>query len=266
MNVSYDFSGKNVFITGGAGGIGLGTAKAFAKAGAHVIVSDIDEDAGAKVVAEIEAGGGKAEFVRLDVSDRAAVASVINGIIARHGQLDIAFNNAGAGGAHAPLAETDQEDWCRVIEIDQLSVYFCMHSQINAMLKTGGGIIVNNASIMGLMGGYGLSAYMSAKYAVIGMTRAAAMDYARKGIRINVVCPGTIESALTAVLPKPMRERLDLATPQGRTGTVDEVAQAVMWLASDAASYLVGHALPVDGGQVLGGIGTRTDDLPAPAQ
>jgi NAD(P)-dependent dehydrogenase (short-subunit alcohol dehydrogenase family) len=131
------------------------------------------------------------------------------------------------------------------------------------MLDAGGGIIVNNASAMGLQGGYDLSAYMSAKYGVIGMTRAAAMDYARKGIRINAVCPGTIESALTAVLPKPMLERLDFATPLGRTGTVDEVSQAVMWLASDAASYMIGHALPVDGGQTLGGLGTRTDDLDA---
>lgn len=194
-----------------------------------MILADLSGDRGHDCSEAIVAQGGSAEFVHLDVASQPEVDDVVAKIVARHGKLDIAFNNAGIGGAFGPLATTNPAEWKRIIDVDLMSVYYCVHAEIRAMERAGGGAIVNNASVAGIAGLYASSAYVAAKHGVVRMTRATAMDYARSGIRINAVCP--IE----------------------RAGTTQEVAEAVMWLASDAASYVIGHALPVDGGVAIAG-------------
>lgn len=260
MNVTYDYSGYIVLVTGAASGIGLAAAQAFGRSGAHVILADLSDDHGHHGAEAIVAQGGSAEFVHLDVASQREVDNVVAGIVARHGKLDIAFNNAGIGGAFGPLTAPKSDEWKRIIDVDLMSVYYCMHAEIRAMERTGGGAIVNNASVAGIAGLYDSSAYVAAKHGVVGMTRATAMDYARRGIRINSVCPGLIDTPALDLLPRPALERLRTAAPIERAGTTDEVAQAVMWLASDAASYVIGHALPVDGGVAMGGNARHLED------
>lgn len=259
MNASFDFSGKTILVTGGASGIGLGTVQAFARNRATVVIADISDDQGEAAVREIVEQGGKAEFAHLDVTSVSQVDEVIAAIVGRHGKLDFAFNNAGIGGAFGPLANTDHGEWQRVVEVDLMSVYYCMHAEIRAMRQSGGGAIVNMASAAGISGAYGSTAYVASKHGVVGLTRGAAMDYAAQGIRINAVCPGLIATPLLAMLPQATLDRLTEAAPIRRPGTTDEIAQAVMWLCSDGASYMIGHALPVDGGVTLGGTATRMD-------
>ena len=260
MNVTYDYSGYIVLVTGAASGIGLAAAQAFGRSGAHVILADLSDDHGHHGAEAIVAQGGSAEFVHLDVASQREVDNVVAGIVARHGKLDIAFNNAGIGGAFGPLTAPKSDEWKRIIDVDLMSVYYCMHAEIRAMERTGGGAIVNNASVAGIAGIYDSSAYVSAKHGVVGMTRATAMDYAGRGIRINSVCPGLIDTPALDLLPRTALERLRTAAPIERAGTTDEIAQAVMWLASDAASYVIGHALPVDGGVAMGGNARHLED------
>jgi len=261
MNVSFDFSDKIVLVTGGGSGIGLATAKAFGAAGARVAVADISEEHGRVAVAELQASGAAAAFFRVDVGDEDSVKAMIAAVVSYFGGLDIAHNNAGIEGKTVPLCEVPSDNWRRVIDVDLSSVFYCMKAEIPELLKRGGGAIVNTASASGLIGGYTLSVYTAAKHGVIGLTKAAALDYAQQGIRINALCPGPIDTPFIAALPEAFRKRLLFGTPIGRLGTSDEMAQAVLWLCSDAAAYVTGHSLAVDGGVVIGGTGTRFDDL-----
>ena len=264
MNVKFDFSGKIALVTGGGSGIGLASTLAFAAAGAHVVVADLSQDNGNAAVSAVRAAGGSGEFRHVDVADEAAVVELIEYIRLTRGRLDIAHNNAGIEAKTVPLAEVPSDNWHRVIDVNLTSVFYCLKAQIPVMVAQGGGVIVNTASAAGLIGGFNLSVYTAAKHGVVGLTKAAAMDYATKGVRVNALCPGAIDTPFLAQLPRPFLDRLIFATPMTRLGTAEEMAQAVMWLCSDASSYVTGHALAVDGGTVLGGIGTRFDDLMNP--
>lgn len=265
MNVKFDFADKIVLVTGGGSGIGLASTRAFAAAGAHVVVADLSKENGNAAVEAVGAAGGKAEFRHVDVADEAAVVDLIEHIRSTWGRLDIAHNNAGIEAKTVPLAEVPSDNWRKVIDVNLTSVFYCLKAQIPVMVAQGGGAIVNTASAAGLIGGFNLSVYTAAKHGVVGLTKAAAMDYATKGVRINALCPGAIDTPFLAQLPRPFLNRLIFGTPMTRLGTPEEMAQAVMWLCSDASSYVTGHSLAVDGGTVLGGIGTRFDDLMNPA-
>ncbi len=261
MNVTFDFRGKTVLVTGGGSGIGLASSKAFAAAGADVVIADLSDDNGQAASEAIRAAGGKAEFRKVDVAQEAQVIGLIDYIRSAHGRLDIAHNNAGIEAKTVPLAQVESDNWRKVIDVNLSSVFYCLKAEIPVMVQQGGGAIVNTASAAGLIGGFNLSVYTAAKHGVVGLTKAAAMDYATHGVRINSLCPGAIDTPFLAQLPKPFLNRLIFGTPMTRLGQPEEMAQAVLWLCSDAASYVTGHALSVDGGTVLGGIGTRFDDL-----
>jgi NAD(P)-dependent dehydrogenase (short-subunit alcohol dehydrogenase family) len=260
-SAQYDFSGKVALVTGGGSGIGQASALAFGASGATVVVADISEANGHATVEAIRHAGGVAEYIHVDVADEQSVTSLIDEIVSRFGTLDFAHNNAGIEGRNVPLAEVPSENWRRVIDVDLSSVFYCLKAEIPAMLRGGAGAIVNTASASGLIGGYNLSHYTAAKHGVVGLTKAAAMDYASQGIRINAICPGAIDTPFLAQLPQAAVDRLIFATPAGRLGQAHEMAQSVLWLCSDSASYVNGHSLPVDGGVVLGGTGTRFDDI-----
>jgi len=259
MTVTFDFSGKVVLVTGGGSGIGRASAEAFGAAGASVAVADISEKSGVATVDAIGAKGGRAAFFPVDVASETSVVALLGNVLRQFGRVDIAHNNAGIEGNTVPLAELSSENWRKVIDVNLTSVFYCLKSEIPIMVAQGSGAIVNTASASGLIGGYNLSVYTAAKHGVVGLTKAAAMDYAAKGVRINSLCPGAIETPFLTGLPKPFLDRLIFGTPMNRLGQPAEMAQAVMWLCSDAASYVTGHALAVDGGVVLGGTGTRFD-------
>jgi NAD(P)-dependent dehydrogenase (short-subunit alcohol dehydrogenase family) len=261
MDITFDFSGKVALVTGGGSGIGRASAEAFGRAGATVVVADISEANGEETVEGIRRGGGMAEFRPLDVADFVQVENVIHEIVERWGRIDFAHNNAGVEGTHVPLAEIPVEDWRRVIDIDLTAVFYCMRAEIPVMQKQGGGAIVNTSSASGLTGGFNLGAYTAAKHGVVGLTRAAALDYGAQGIRINSVCPGPIDTPFLADLPQAAQDRLVFATGLDRLGQAEEVAQAVLWLCSEGSSYVTGLPLSVDGGVAVGGMGTRFDDI-----
>jgi NAD(P)-dependent dehydrogenase (short-subunit alcohol dehydrogenase family) len=247
------FSGKVVIITGAAAGIGQATALAFARAGARVAVSDVMEDGGRETVRQIEDAGGEAMFVRADVAQPAEVQSLVDTVVGAWGRLDIAFNNAGIEGHSAPTADCTEDNWHRVIGINLTGVWASMKAEIPAMLAGGGGVIVNNASVAGLVGFAGSPAYVASKHGVVGLTKTAALDYATQGIRVNAVCPGVIRTAMVerVIEATPgMEEMLAGMEPVGRLGTPEEIAGTVLWLASDAASFVTGQAIAVDGGLV----------------
>ena len=252
MNASLD--GQVILVTGGSSGIGRATAQVLARRGASVVIADVDEPGGADVVKRIRTVGGRASFMRMDVCDADQVAATLQDIVARHGRLDGAFNNAGIlGGTFLASADQDETVWNRVIDVNLKGVWLCMKHEIPLMLARGGGVIVNHASVAGLFGNRIVgAAYIASKHGVVGLTKAAALEYAAQGIRINAVCPGIIdETAMSDVIfgdDLDREARIKALYPIGRVGALAEVAEAVAWFFSDATSFITGHALPIDGG------------------
>jgi NAD(P)-dependent dehydrogenase (short-subunit alcohol dehydrogenase family) len=244
------FENKVVLVTGGTSGIGRVTALAFAAAGAAVVVSGRREPEGLAVVAEIKAMGGKATFVRADVARESEVKALIDAVVAAHGRLDVAFNNAGVEST-GPVTELTEAEYRRVFDINVWGVLASMKHEIPVMLKNGGGAIINTSSIAGQVGMAGASLYVAAKHAVEGITKAAAIEYAKLGIRVNAVAPAAIETDMlnrfTGGTDEAMAYMRGLH-PVGRVGSPAEIANPVLFLASDAASFVTGVSLPVDGG------------------
>lgn len=249
------FDGKVALVTGGSFGIGRATAVAFAKRGAKVIIADWVEDKENETIRQIKDAGSDAIFVQCDVSKSEDVSKMIAKAIARFGRLDYAFNNAGIEGATANTHECTQANWDKTIGINLTGVWLCMKSEITQMLLNKKGAIVNCASVAGLNGFAGLPAYVATKHGVIGLTKSAALEYAKQGIRVNAVCPGVIHTPMIDRLTgkdKEVEKQYVAMEPLGRMGNPEEVAEAVVWLCSDAASFVTGIAMPVDGGFTTG--------------
>ena len=245
---------KVALVTGGGSGIGRATALTFAREGARVVVSDVVAEAGQETVRLIAEAGGEARFVAADVSRAAEVEALVAGCIDAYGRLDCAHNNAGIEGPGAQTVDYDEAAWERVIAINLTGVWLCMKYEIPAMLKHGGGAIVNTSSAAGLLGFRGGSAYVASKHGVLGLTKTAALEYAKAGLRVNAVCPGAIDTPMMGRITghRPQRaERMAASEPVGRMGSPQEIAEAVVWLCSDAASFVTGHAMSVDGGLVV---------------
>lgn len=239
---------KVVIITGAASGIGEAAALLFGKEGAKVVVSDINTQTGEEVVKRIQKAGGTASFFKADVASAAENKSLVDYAVKTYGKLDIAVNNAGIGGEANKIAEMSLEGWHRVIDINMHSVFYGMKYQIEAMLKHGHGSIVNIASILGSVGFEGSAGYVAAKHAVVGMTKTAAMEYSSQGIRINAVGPGFIDTPLLDQLDDEIKKHLVSLHPIGRLGRSNEVAELILWLGSDKASFATGSYYPIDGG------------------
>jgi NAD(P)-dependent dehydrogenase (short-subunit alcohol dehydrogenase family) len=249
--MQHDYSGKVAVVTGGGSGIGQATALAFASAGASVVVADLDAAALDDTVRTIKDSGGEGVGVPSDVSRASDVERMVASAVDTYGGLDVAFNNAGIEARPLPIAEVTEEEWDRVQAVNAKGVWLSMKYEIPAMLARGGGAIVNASSILGLYGSSNGSLYSSTKHAVAGLTRCAALDYAAAGIRVNATSPGMIETPLmerTAVNMAVPPEAFHGMHPLGRMGRAPEVADAVLWLCSDAASFVTGVVLPVDGG------------------
>lgn len=245
--------GLVAIVTGASAGIGRATARVLARERAAVVIADVDRARGAEAAAELTATGARSLFVATDVTDDDQVAALVATTVAELGGLDIAFNNAGIEGHPGPLHECAPADWHRLLDVNVTGVWHCMRHEVPAMLARGGGAIVNASSAAGLVAFPGFGAYGATKHAVIGMTKAAALDYATRGIRVNAVCPGLIDTEMIDRLTAgDERARADMTAtePAARMGTAAEVAEAVAWLCSPAASYVTGVALPVDGGHV----------------
>ncbi len=245
--------GKVAMVTGASAGIGRAAALAFAREGAHVALADIDVERGEATATEVEGLGVEATFIRADVSDGSSVADLVRGTVDRLGRLDFAFNNAGIEGVQAPTADCTVENWDRTIAVNLTGVFFCMREEIPRMLDHGGGVIVNNSSVAGLVGFPGIPAYTASKHGILGLTKTAALEYASQGIRVNAVCPGVIDTEMITRFTHgdaAVADQLLETEPVGRLGTPTEIADAVVWLCSERASFVTGHALAVDGGFV----------------
>lgn len=245
------FDGKVAIVTGGSYGIGRASALAFAKRGAKVAVVDWIADKENETLKQIADVGGIAEFIQCDVSSTTAVKEMVDKTIKHFGRLDYAFNNAGIEGVSANTHECTEANWDRTIGVNLKGVWLCMKNEIPHMLKNGKASIVNCASVAGLIGFAGLPAYVATKHGVVGLTKTSALEYAQQGIRINAVCPGVIQTAMIDRITgkdKEVEKQFIGMEPMGRMGNPEEVAEAVVWLCSDAASFVTGIAIPVDGG------------------
>jgi NAD(P)-dependent dehydrogenase (short-subunit alcohol dehydrogenase family) len=242
--------GKVALITGGGSGIGRATAMLFAREGAKVLVADYNADGGERVARAIKEAGGEAIFHAADVSNHKEVEAMVAKTVSTFGRLDCAFNNAGIEGEFSATPECTLENWQRVIAINLSGVFYCMKYEIPEMLKTGGGTIVNTSSICGLAGIANTSAYTAAKHGVAGLTKTAALEFSSKGIRVNAVCPGFIRTPMVArVMDRgSFDEKAVIQThPINRLGQPEEIAETVLWLSSDASSFVSGVPMPVDG-------------------
>jgi len=253
--MTMELEGKVGLVTGGTSGIGRDTAVLFAKAGAKVVVAGRRELEGEETVGLVRAAGGEGLFVKADVSKATEVDALIQKAVEKFGRLDVAFNNAGIEGVWAPIIRQSEEDWDRTIAINLKGVWLCLKYEIRQMLKqSGGGAIVNMASIIGLVGSVGVAAYSASKHGVIGLTKTAALETAKSGIRINAVCPGFTETPMAdRTLRAPAVRKYFLGChPLGRFGRPQEIAEAVVWMCSDRASFMTGQSLVLDGGFLAG--------------
>ena len=246
--MNYDFSGRVALVTGAASGIGRATALAFARAGAAVVVADVDEQRGDETVRLAIDAGGRAVFQRCDVSSEEQVQALVDRAVTEYGRLDFAHNNAGIN--NLAVDEWESAHWNRSIGINLTGVMLCMRAESKVMLAQGSGAIVNTASINGLVGNASQAAYTATKHGVVGLTRHGALRWARKGVRVNCVCPGVVDTPMVeGVTARPeLRKIVEGMTPMGRFGRPEEIAAGVLWLCSDAASFVTGHPLVIDGG------------------
>lgn len=246
-------TGKVALVTGASSGIGRAAALAFAREGAKVVAADVTVEGGNETVSLIKKTGGEAIFVPTNVAKATEVEALVNAAVNAYGRLDCAYNNAGISGKSQTIVDTTEENWDRIIAINLTGVWLCMKYEIPAMLKNGGGAIVNTASDAGLIGVKRTGAYVASKHGVVGLTKTAALEYAKSGIRVNAVCPGPIETPMLMkgadrfpqMIPKMVK-----AQPNGRLGKPEEIAEAAVWLCSAAASFVTGLAMPVDGGYI----------------
>jgi len=247
------FDNATAVVTGAGSGIGRDSAMAFAHEGASVMVSDIDTRRGEETVQMIQESDGTAHFCQCDVSRSDQVQHLIQATLDRFARLDFAINNAGISMRPTSTAELDEAEWDRVIGINLKSVYLCMKHEIPPMQEIGGGVIINVSSLAGFRGKADTLAYTASKHGVIGMTKTAALEYAKEGIRINAICPGLTESGMTAGLDQrpELAEQLIALIPMGRMGRSQDIADAVVWLCDDTASFITGHVLVIDGGQTI---------------
>ncbi len=245
-----EMKGKVALVTGAASGIGRASALDYARHGAHVVVSDVDEKGGQETVRLISDAGGEARFIKADVSQPEACQSMVEETVEAFGRLDYACNNAGIGGEPNMMADYSMEGWQQVIGVNLSGVFYCMKYEIPAMLESGGGAIVNMASILGQVGFATAPAYVAAKHGVVGLTKNAALEYSAQGVRVNAIGPGFIRTPLLADMEgdEETMQMLIGLHPIGRLGESDEVAGLVTWLSSDAASFVTGAYIPVDGG------------------
>jgi NAD(P)-dependent dehydrogenase (short-subunit alcohol dehydrogenase family) len=246
----FDYSRKVALVTGAASGIGRATALRFAAAGAAVVLADLNEDAGNTLCRAILSDGHQAIFRRTDVSQIEACELLVKAALDAFGHLDFCFNNAGIVSRLGPVGEITQSEWSTTIGVNLSGVFNCMVSEVRAM-HDHGGVIVNNASIMGLVGSAGVAAYAASKHGVVGLTKTAALDYGRKAIRVNAICPGFVRTPMTGQAGSFARKGIDAAVRRsalGREAEPEEIAEAVLWLCSDSASFITGAAIPVDGG------------------
>jgi NAD(P)-dependent dehydrogenase (short-subunit alcohol dehydrogenase family) len=250
-----ELQGKVALVTGGTSGIGRDTAVLFAKAGARVVIAGRRESEGKETVEQVRAAGGQGLFVKADVSKAAEVEALVQRTVEKFGRLDVAFNNAGIEGHWLPITEQSEEDWDRTIDINLKGVWLCLKYEIRQMLKQGGGgAIVNMASAAGLIGLAGAATYCASKHGVMGLTKSAALETARSGIRVNVVCPAVIETPMAdRAYADPGIHKFVLGLhPIGRFGRAEEISAAVLWMCSDLASFMTGQSLVLDGGLLAG--------------
>lgn len=252
MNIS--FENKVALVTGAGSGLGLATVKAFAESGASVVLADANEKAVRSAAEELAAHGHKTLAIQCDVADDAQVQAMVERTVAKFGRLDAAYNNAGIQNVVAEAAEATREDFDRVISVNLRGVWSCMKFELRQMLRQGNGAVVNCSSIGGLVAGPKRGTYQASKHGVLGLTKSAALDYAARGIRINAVCPGIIHTSMLDGMMATQADALKAMlkdVPIGRLGRPEEIASAVLWLCSSAASFMVGHALTVDGGYTI---------------
>jgi len=245
------FKGKVAIVTGGTSGIGKATAIAFAEKGATVVIVDWIENE--ETLNLIKASGGEAIFVKCDVSKAIEVKAMVDKTIAAFGRIDYAFNNAGIEGTNAKTADCTEENWDKTIGVNLKGIWLCMKYEIPEMLKQGKGVIINCASVAGLIGFGGLPAYVASKHGIIGLTKTTALEYAKQGLRVNAVCPGVIQTPMIDRITGKIKETIEEfkgLEPIGRFGLPEEIANAVLWMCSDEASFVTGHAMVVDGGFV----------------
>lgn len=253
--MTFNFSGKTALITGAGSGLGRATALLFAKNNANVVVSDLNIDGGEETVRLISDAGGTAVFIACNVANELEVNSLIEKAVSDFGQIDFAVNNAGIGGKWLPTHKYPTDNFREVMEVNTMGVFFCMRAELNIMLKQGFGSIVNVASVAGLNGFPNNLAYDASKHAVVGLTKTAGLEYAKLGIRVNAVCPVfTITPMVEQIflLDPSMEQKLQNSIPMKRYGKPEEIADAIVYLCSDAASFITAHAMPIDGGMTAG--------------
>ena len=248
--MAYNFDGKSVIVTGGASGIGRATAKRFGTEGANVVVADIDVTGGQETARRIESAGGKATFIETDVTSATAVEEMVRETVDTYGSVDVAHNNAGVGGDDSRMADQTEDHWDAVTDVNLKGVWLCLKYELAVMAKNGGGAVVNTASIAGLAA-VGHTAYAVSKHGVVGLTRVAAAEYATDDVRVNAICPGVVDTPMTNPDGEDTLAASDPVVDMQllkRLATPNEIANAVVWLASEEASFITGSAYPVDGG------------------